>query len=183
MDTTILLLRGVNVGGHRKVPMAELRALCSRTGLGEVRTYLASGNVVAATAMKAADAAVAMEKAIEARFGFPVDVIARRGNEWRRYLDDNPFAEQAATLPNRVMLLLANRTPAAGAVDTLRSRAGTGEQVQGVRDGIWIFFAEGAADSRLTPAAIDKAVGAPTTSRNWRTVQALHELASVSVGR
>jgi len=108
--------------------------------------------------------------------GFPVDVIARRGLDWRRYLDDNPFAGQAATQPNRVMLLLANRAPAAGAVDAIRERAGTGELVHGVRDGIWIFYAEGAADTRITPAGIDKAVGAPTTSRNWRTVQALSAL-------
>lgn len=221
MSTMILLLRGVNVGGHRKVPMAELRALCGEIGFANVRTYLASGNVIAdvpaigrasaaaglqldgpeatgvttkaprhAGTAEAPDAAMvrkahdtattakALEAAIEARFGFPVDVIARRADDWRAYLDDNPFLEQSATQPNRVMLLLANRAPAPGAVEAIRERAGTGEIVHGVRDGIWIFYAEGAADTKITPAGIDKAVGAPTTSRNWRTVQALAEMAS-----
>jgi uncharacterized protein (DUF1697 family) len=188
METVILLLRGVNVGGHRKVPMVELRTLCGNIGFANVRTYLASGNVVAdvpapgdASAGKragadAANAAKTLEQAIAAHFGFPVDVIARRGQDWRRYLDENPFAAQAETQPNRVMLLLANRAPAPGAVDAIRDRAGAGELVHAVRDGIWIFYAEGAADTRITPAGIDKAVGAPTTSRNWRTVQALSAL-------
>lgn len=187
--TSVLLLRGVNVGGHRKVPMAELRAVCGEIGFANVRTYLASGNVVAevprsgsgAAAARgecsAVNAAKALEAAIEVRFGFAVDVIARRADDWGAYLADNPFPEQSAVQPNRVMLLLANRVPAAGAVEAIRERAGTGEIVQGVRDGIWIYYAEGAADTKITPASIDKAVGGPTTSRNWRTVQALHEMA------
>ena len=189
METAILLLRGVNVGGHRKVPMAELRAVCGEIGFAKVRTYLSSGNVVAevtqsgsgATAAReeccAASAAKALEAALEARFGFPVDVIARQADEWGAYLVDNPFPEQSAAQPNRVMLLLANRVPSAGAVEAIRERAGTGEIVHRVRDGIWIYYAEGAADTKITPASIDKAVGGPTTSRNWRTVQALHEMA------
>jgi uncharacterized protein (DUF1697 family) len=178
VETSILLLRGVNVGAHRKVPMAELRALCGEIGFADVRTYLGSGNVVADVRVgDAPSAARTLETAIEAHFGFPVDVIARSADAWAAYLDDNPFPEQSAAQPNRVMLLLANRTPATDAVETLRERAGTGELVQGMRDGIWIYYAEGAADTKITPAGIDKAVGAPTTSRNWRTVQALHELA------
>lgn len=178
MKTAIFLLRGVNVGGHRKVPMAELRALCGEIGFANMRTYLASGNVVAdVRGGDAPSAAKALETAIEAHFGFPVDVIARSADAWAAYLADNPFPEKSAAQPNRVMLLLANRMPAAGAVEALRERAGTGELVQGVRDGIWIYYAEGAADTKITPAGIDKAVGAPTTSRNWRTVQALYEMA------
>jgi uncharacterized protein (DUF1697 family) len=174
----VLLLRGINVGGHRKLPMAELRAICAEVGLSDVRTYVASGNVVATSHLPPERAAAALECAIEARFGFRADVIARPAKCWGAYLDDNPFASQSVAEPNRVMLLLAKRGPEKGAAEVLGGLADESELVTLVRDGLWIYFSAAVARSRLTPVNIDKAMGAPTTARNWRTVQALAQLAT-----
>lgn len=167
----VLLLRAINVG-RRQLPMAALRALAEQLGFGAPHTYLASGNLVAELPQPAADAARQLEAAITEHFGFHSDAIVRSAVQWPAYLVDPPAA--VATAPQRVMLLLANRAPAAQALDQLRERAAPGEHIQPAGpDGLWIHYAEGVASSRLTPAFIDRCVGAPATARNWRTVQAL----------
>lgn len=174
----ILLLRGVNVGGHRRLPMDELRAICAEIGLSDIRTCLASGNVVATSYLPSEQAAAALECAVEARFGFRTDVIARRAESWSSYLDENPFPHLSVTEPNRVMLLLTKRYPEKGAAETLQELAGEGELVKIVRDGLWIYYSASVGRSRLTPANIDRAIGASSTARSWRTVQAIANFAT-----
>lgn len=168
----VMLLRAINVG-KRQLPMAALRELAQAMGWSRPQTYLASGNLVAAVPGPLAAAALRLEAAITDHFGFHSDVIVRSAAQWATYLADNPFEAASAKEPNRVMLLLANRSPAAKAVALLQERAAPGETIAAVRDGIWIHFAEGVGASKLTPAFIDKCVGAPATARNWRSVQAL----------
>jgi len=169
---SVMLLRAINVG-KRQLPMAALRELGLSLGFGEPKTYLASGNLVARVPGDSAAAARQLEAAITEHFGFHSDVIVRSAAQWANYLPDNPFAQASAAEPNRVMLLLANPAPADQAEALLRERAAPGERIRHVRDGLWIHFADGVGPSRLTPAFIDKCVGAPATARNWRTVQAL----------
>lgn len=168
----VLLLRAINVG-KRQLPMAALRELATALGFAAPRTHLASGNLVAGLAGDAGRQARALEAAIAEHFGFHSDVIVRSGRAWPDYLDDNPFGDAE---PSRVMLLLANAAPADGAEAALRERALPSERVQRVRDGLWIHFPDGVHVSKLTPAFIDKCIGAPSTARNWRTVQALAAL-------
>src|SRR5690242_11683286 len=78
-SSLILLLRGINLGPHRRVAMPELRALLSDAGFSEVRTYVQSGNVVLSSDAGAAKAATEAEALIAERFGFEVPVIARTG--------------------------------------------------------------------------------------------------------
>lgn len=170
-----LLLRAINVG-KRQLPMAALRELAEQVGLADPRTYLASGNLVARIAGDGRHAAQRLEQAITEHFGFHSDVIVRSAAQWAPYLADNPLAAAAAAAPNRVMLLLANQPPAADAQARLRERAAPGESVIAHGDALWLHFADGVANSKLTPAYIDKCVGAPATARNWRTVQALGEM-------
>lgn len=74
------LLRGINVSGHKKVPMAELRTLLTELGHGDVRTHLQSGNAVFSSASDDENALAAeLERAIEKRFGFPVPCLVRDG--------------------------------------------------------------------------------------------------------
>ena len=77
--------------------------------------------------------------------------------------------------PNRLLLLVPKRPPAADAEARLKSRAENGEKVGRAGDGLWIWFPNGIARSKLSPLLIDKLVDAPATSRNWRTLKRLHE--------
>ncbi len=179
MSRVVALLRGINVGGHRKVPMADLRELAGEIGFRDVRTYIQSGNLVLAADVGAPDAATQLEGALERRFGFHVDVVARTAVQWARYAAGSPFPEAAEAEPNRVMLLLSKAAPSADAAAALAARARDGERVAAAGDAVWVHYPGGAGTSKLTPALIDRALGSPTTARNWTTVLALHDLLRV----
>jgi uncharacterized protein (DUF1697 family) len=157
--------------------MVDLRAIASEIGLSDPQTYLASGNLVARTALAPLDAAGRLEAALQDRLGLKVEIIARSASDYAAYLGDNPFADVSVAEPNRVLLMLANAKIPEDAPEALAALCTEGERVKAVRDGLWIHFAASVARSKLTPAAINRRFGAPATGRNWRTVQALAALA------
>ena len=172
MASRIALLRGINVGGRRKLPMADLRALADQMGLGSARTYVASGNLLFASEEAPALLEAKLEQAVEGRFGFPVDVLVRTGEEWATVAEGNPFPKESASAPNLVMMVLGKQSPDDAAVAAMRARASANEKVERVGDVVWKWFGDGAGRSRI-------GTGPPKgvwTSRNWRTVQALREM-------
>jgi uncharacterized protein (DUF1697 family) len=176
MARLIALLRALNVGG-RKLPMAELRALCGELGWEDVETYIQSGNLVFAAPAKPEELEAELEKAIGERFGLEVPVIVRTATQWAACAAANPFAGAARDEPNRLQLLVSKRPPREDAVDRLMERAQGGEAVKAAGGALWFHFPDGVARSKLTPALIDKACGSPSTGRNWRTVLKLKEMA------
>lgn len=176
MARMIALLRAVNVGG-RKLPMAELRALCGELGWEDARTYIQSGNLVFSAAGKADALEAKLEKAIQGRFGLDVPVIVRSSAIWAAYVAANPFPKVGREAPNRLQLLVSKRPPEAGAAQRLTERAQAGEAVELAGGALWFHFPDGVGTSKLTPTLIDKAAGSPSTSRNWRTVLKLQEMA------
>lgn len=173
----IALLRGVNVGGRNMVPMAGLRELCTGLGWADVRTYVQSGNVVFRAAAAARTLETQLERALVRQFELSVAVIVRSAADWQSYVDANPFEAESQREPNLVMLALAKRRPDADAVALLEARA-TGERIARTGDALWIHYANGAGRSKLTPGLLDRSVGSPVTTRNWRTVLKLRELAA-----
>jgi uncharacterized protein (DUF1697 family) len=175
MGRMVALLRAVNVGG-RKLPMAELRALCATLGWTEVATYIQSGNVVFEADGKAEAIEEALETAIAKAYGFDAPVIVRTAAQWSRYPAGNPFPDAARDTPNYLLMLISKRPPAAGAVDAIQAKAAAGETVRRAGDALWIHFPNGSGTSKLTPSLIDRAIGSPATSRNYRTVTILKEM-------
>ena len=175
MERMVALLRAVNVGG-RKMPMAELRALCAGLGWEDVATYIQSGNVVFTPGGKPAGAEEQLEQAIADRFGLDIPVIVRTAAQWARYPAGNPFAQAAKDEPNRLMLLLSKRPPAPRAEAVIQARAQAGEQVRRAGDALWFHYPGGAGTSKLTPSLIDRAIGSPGTARNYNTVLKLKEM-------
>ena len=176
MARLIALLRAVNVGG-RKLPMAELRALCAELGWEDVQTYIQSGNVVFTAPGKREEIEGRLEAAIKARFGMDVPAMVRTASQWSGYVAANPFPKVAEDSPNRLQLLVSKAPPRKDAAEKLMDRAQAGEKVESAGGALWFHYPEGVGTSKLTPAIIDKAAGSPSTSRNWRTVLKLHEMA------
>lgn len=176
MISFVALLRAINVG-RRQLPMAELRVLCEELGFARPRSYVASGNLILDAAGDAASVRTALEPAIEARFGFPVDVIVRGAGQWASYRAGNPFADDPAALAKMVHLCVSRDVLQPGAADAIAERASAGERVVEAAGALWIDFGEaGVAGSKITPRAIDKAAGSPTTTRNWNTVVKLDQM-------
>jgi len=168
----VALLRGINVGGHKKVPMAELRELATAAGLERVRSYVQSGNLVFLGTRSSAATAQVLEEAISAHFGFEVDVIGRTGAEWLTYSESKIFSECQKNRPNLLMLALSKSPMAAGVAPALLQYA-VRERVDVAGEALWIDYADGSARSKITPAVLRRVVGSPVTTRNWRTVQAI----------
>lgn len=163
----VALLRAVNVGGTGKLPMAELKAMCEACGFEDVRTYIASGNVVFTSALKEKQVAAALEERLHAYAGKPVGVLVRTADEMAAVLAANPFPNAA---PNRTVAIFLDAAPPADALEKatgVRSE----EMAPGARE-IYVHYGDGMADSKLKiPAA--KA----GTARNMNTIAKLAEMA------
>ncbi|WP_167737478.1 DUF1697 domain-containing protein [Sphingomonas parva] len=169
MRKYVALLRGINVGGHRKLPMAQLKAVAARIGLADVATYVASGNLVFSADATTEALEARLEEAIAAEFGFPVDVIVRSAADWAALAAANPFPKESAETPNFVMMTIGKQPASDAAVDALRAKAAADEKVERRGEALWIWFGSGAGRSKLG-AAPAKGVW---TARNWRTVETL----------
>lgn len=174
----VALLRGVNVGGRHKVPMAKLRVACAGIGCDDVQTYIQSGNVVFTANAPADLLEKRMEEAIEQTFRFAVPVLVRSASSWRRCIKGNPFSDEAQQEGNWVLLAVSKLPPKSRAAAELQRHATRGERVAKSGNAIWIHYASGIARSKLTPAILDRCVGSPVTARNWRTVLKLDEMMS-----
>jgi uncharacterized protein (DUF1697 family) len=176
MPTFIALLRGINVSGHNKIPMQDLRSLCQQLGWVDVQSYIQSGNLIFFSESAAADLEADLEVAIDRRFDLAIPVIIRAATDWQDYIAANPFPDASLSEPNLVMLALSKHPPIHNALPGLVERAVNGERVAQRGDALWVHFAAGVAKSKLTPALLDRLVGSPVTMRNWRTLLKLDEL-------
>lgn len=170
MESYIALLRGINVGGHNKLPMAGLRETCARLGWAEVRTFIQSGNVVFDAAGKTETLEEALGKAIAARFGFAPAVVIRTAAQLKAMAEANPFPKESAKEPHWVLAGLAKEKLKTGAAEAIEARAQAGEKVVEAGGVLWFYYPAGVGTSKLTPALIDRAAGSPVTARNWRTI-------------
>jgi uncharacterized protein (DUF1697 family) len=177
VQTFVALMRGINVGSTRKLPMAELRALAVKNGLQRPETYIQSGNLIVDADLPADDVRALLEKAIAKRFELRVDVIVRSAAQWHHCVAANPFADDASTLPKMLHLFLSREAPKPGAAEALAAKAQAGERLALVGGALWIDYgANGVGRSKLTPLLIDKACGSPTTGRNWNSVVKIGEM-------
>jgi uncharacterized protein (DUF1697 family) len=167
MTSFVILLRAVNVGGTGKLPMSDLKALCETAGLADIRTYIASGNVVCRSDQPEAKVKAAVEAALAAYAGKPVGVLVRSAAEMAQVLAANPFPDAA---PNRTVAIFLDAPPPADALDKAAGRQGE-EMRLGKRE-IYVHYGDGMARSKLAiPAA--KA----GTARNMNTVAKLTGMA------
>ncbi|RKN48722.1 DUF1697 domain-containing protein [Micromonospora endolithica] len=167
-----VLLRGINLGKARRVGMADLRALLTQEGYGNVATLLQSGNVVLDADLPPAELGPAIERAIETRFGFPVGVILRSRDELARVVASNPLAAVADDGAKYVVSFLAR--PLDGPIEDALAGVELGAD-RYVVDGaeMYAWCPGGLSDSPLMKALGKIKNGPPATVRNWNTVEKL----------
>jgi len=170
MGSFVALLRAVNVGGTGKLPMSDLKEFCGELGFGQVRTYIASGNVVFTSRKSEAAIKAALEKRLEAYAGKPVGVLVRSAAEMAQVLADNPFPKAP---PNRTMAVFLDRAPPADTLAGVRGRKD--EEIRLGRREIYIHYGDGMAASKLVIAAAKTG-----TARNMNTVATLARMAAES---
>ena len=174
--TLISMLRGINVGGHNMIKMEALREMYGSLKFESVRSYVQSGNVVFATKEKdLKKIAKKIEDAIEARFQCRPDVILRTVDEMRSAIERNPFKGEREAGKLHVDFLAGEPDKDAGA--KIRAiKVGPEELILDGRE-LYIYYPNGAGQSKLTGAMLDKALKVRGTARNWNSVRKLMEMA------
>ncbi len=172
MDRRVALLRGVNVGGAKRVPMADLRQLVEALGYTDVSTLLNSGNVVFTVPKgPSGDAAMRIEKAIAARLGVSTRVTVLTGSDVAAAVRKNPFASIAHD-PARLLVLAFPDPKALARLRPLaKERWGPEALALGSRVA-YLWCADGIVESRLWKAA-SKSLGRECTARNLTTMTKL----------
>ena len=171
--TYVALLRGINVGGNKRVAMADLRAWLEAIGLEQVRTYVQSGNAVFRSRQKAEALAAAIERKIEKQAGFPVRVVVRSREELRNVLQRNPFLKRAGIDSAKLHVTFLGERVGAPGHEKLMGLPRGGDELEIAGSELFLHCANGYGSSKLGNNLLEKAAGTAATTRNWRTVTAL----------
>ncbi len=178
MAVVISMLRGVNVGGHNRMKMDALRALYESLGLPDAQTYVQSGNVIFRTNERdLARLAKRVEKGIEQRFGFRSEVMVRTPSEVREVIRRNPFATRRDLEPSKLLVLFLGGDPGREAREKVLGIKADPEELRIDGREVYIYYPHGMGRSKLSPAAIEKALKTSATGRNWNSVTKLLEIA------
>ncbi|MEO6324953.1 MAG: DUF1697 domain-containing protein [Thermoanaerobaculia bacterium] len=174
MKTYVGLLRGINVGGHRKVPMADLRALLTGLGLADVRSLLQSGNVVFRSGFRTpASLETLLETEAEKGLKLRTDFIVRTAAEWDQAVAHNPFPGAAEKDPSHLVVMFLKDAPGTKQVQALREAIKGPETVEAVGRELYMIYPDGVGDSKLTINVIERRLETRGTGRNWNTVMKL----------
>jgi uncharacterized protein (DUF1697 family) len=173
MVTYVAMLRGVNVSGHNKLAMSDLRALCEELGCTDVVTYIQSGNVVCQSPLTAAALARGIERALLAS-GVRSPVIVRTAAQLQAVRSANPFLARRVEAERLYVTFLADR-PAPARVRQLGPTSGPDELIVSGRE-VYLHCPGGYGNTKLNNSFVEKQLTAVATTRNWRTVNKLVEL-------
>jgi uncharacterized protein (DUF1697 family) len=186
MATHVALLRGINVGGRNKVPMADLREVVTALGHTGVTTYIQSGNVLFTTdSTSTSELASALESAITDRFGIWASVVVLSRDDLARALQDNPYPGEPN--PKLVHVVFLNGEPPAGLLERIAAAQGSAaakgsqDTVTAIGHALFLHTPDGYGNSELaqslfrivSPPAKQQRAGLAATARNWATATKL----------
>lgn len=178
VTTYVALLRGVNVGGHAKVAMEDLRRLFQALGHTDVTTYIQSGNVVFRSASDdPTQVAADIEAAMVRDIGVAATVVLRRRDELARVAARNPFLADEADVTKLHVAFLAEEPDEPRAAG-LTVPAGEPNELSLAGREVYLRYPYGTGRSKLSNTYLEKRLGVAATMRNWRTVTKLAELAA-----
>jgi uncharacterized protein (DUF1697 family) len=172
----VILLRGVNVGGNNKLPMADLRTALANRGLEKVSTYIASGNVIADSSLGSEELASVVRLVILDSFGLEIPVLVRTHAELVSVAERNPFEHITDHAKLAITFLESEPNP----FDITALRTANPEPEQFVIDSttMYAYYPNGLGQSKLTSTLIDRRLKTISTTRNLNTLLKLIELSS-----
>jgi uncharacterized protein (DUF1697 family) len=177
-DTYVALLRGINVGGHKIIKMDQLRKAFEELGFEDVATYVQSGNVVFKSPKKtSADLSRKIEEMLLRRFNMSVHVIMRTAEEVDDVLRNNPFLKERGTDVTKLYVTFLSLTPQKTAIKGLDAIAAGPDRFRCRGQEIYLHCPNGFGGTKLSINAFERVLAVGATTRNWNTVNKLHEMA------
>ncbi|HXN09230.1 MAG TPA: DUF1697 domain-containing protein [Candidatus Acidoferrales bacterium] len=182
MPVYIAMLRGINVLGHKTIKMESLRASFEALGFRNVKTYIASGNVIFQTAK---NSSLNLSKKIGDRisrdFGFPVSIVLITSKDLQKVVQRNPFAQKKAIDASRLHVTFFAELPAKTAWKNLRVLPRKPDLFLAGSQEVYLYCPDGYGRTKLSNAAFERILSVVATTRNWKTVNKLSEMAHASV--
>jgi uncharacterized protein (DUF1697 family) len=177
MNTFISMLRGINVSGHNKISMADLKDLYESLDFHNVVTYVQSGNVVFDSANKdVSKLSAQIESQIQKSLNLSVSVILRDINDLKSIITGNPFIKRKKD-PIKLYVTFLQESPAPFDFNKLPALSNESEEFIIVDKEIFIFCPNGYGRTKLNNNFFEKKLNVIATTRNWNTVNALYKLA------
>ncbi len=173
MQTHIALLRGINVGGHKKMKMANLKLLLEELGFADVATYIQSGNVIFSTKIENGLEKIISE-AILSRFGFEVPVLVKTISEIEIILTSCPFSEEQKAASYFTLL---NKAPSNDLANEVSMLIYPHEEFVITQNCVYFFSEKSYSDAKCNNNFFEKKLKVTATTRNYRTLVKLLELA------
>ncbi|MBE1486170.1 DUF1697 domain-containing protein [Plantactinospora soyae] len=185
MTQYVALLRGINVGSGNRIGMADLRRIVTDLGHEDVKTYLQSGNVVFGAEPGAGKGgapgpdrlATAIRKAVADELGVDVPVLVRSGAELAALAAENPYLKSERDETKLLVAFLAGAPATDKAAELTVPGTDTAEFTLAGRE-IYLHYPDGFGRTKFSNAYLEKQLGTVSTTRNWKTVRALAELAA-----
>jgi uncharacterized protein (DUF1697 family) len=176
--TYIALLRGINIGPHKRMKMEKLRASCEGLGFAGVKTYIQSGNVIfKSPRLSPAALSKKLGECIVKDFGFSSEVIARSREEMKKIVEGNPFTKEHGLDRSKLHVVFLSEVPSAAALKKLQELTLAPDRVTSGNKEIYFYFPNGVSGSSLWKHALDRVLAQPATMRNWKTVTTLYQIA------
>ncbi|MFS4468616.1 DUF1697 domain-containing protein [Maribacter sp. 2210JD10-5] len=177
METYIALLRGINVSGQKKVPMAELRKILEDEEMANIKTYIQSGNVIFKSE---SNYIIALEKSImqkiEKYFGFKVPVLVKKVSDIKMILAANPFDNTEDLEHNRIYFVLLQTVPEILKVKEFETEKFVNEAFKITDHCVYLSCKNGYGKAKLNNNLIERKLKVKATTRNYRTMKKLLEL-------
>jgi uncharacterized protein (DUF1697 family) len=178
MPAYIAMLRGINIGPHKRIKMDRLRASFEGLEFDQVQTYIQSGNVVF---MAGKVSAASLSKKIEGKlledFGFSVSVILRTGEEMEKIVGGNPLLKEKGVDPAKLHVAFLSEAPTPAALAKLQGLTLAPDRARFLGKELHLYFPNGTSGSSLWKHPLDRVLSVVTTTRNWNTVNQLLAMA------
>lgn len=174
MQVYIALLRGINVGGHKKIKMAELRNILENNGLQEVQTYIQSGNIVFKSEEKPAQLAHNIHHLIKENFGFLVPVLVVSKDELGNIMENTPFDTESEE--NQLFFSLLKSEPGNTQVQAFKMLEFPNEAFHFTPNCVYLNFMGSYRNAKLNNNFIENKLKVEATTRNLKTMQKLLDM-------
>jgi uncharacterized protein (DUF1697 family) len=177
MAVYVALLRGINVGGHRRIKMDRLRKSFETLGFEQVKTYIQSGNVVFNSAKPSpAGLSKRIEESILRDFGHSVLVISRTLDEMGKTIESNPFPKKRGIDQAKLHVMFLPEIPVPSDLKQLEELTTAPDQSRCLGKEIYLYLPNGIAESSLANNPLERRLLKRATMRNWRTVSNLYQM-------
>lgn len=177
MPIYVALLRGINLGPHKRMKMERLRESFNAMGFEQVQTYIQSGNVVfKAGRISPTALCKKIEERIVADFGFPAPVILRTREELAKTIQSNSFCKRRGIDLTRLHVTFLAEVPDSPALEELKRLTVFPDESMCLGKEIFLHLPNGMAKSSLTNNPIERRLLKAATTRNWNTVNQIYEL-------